>query len=198
MKNKFLILVMIFGLTCLTSCAQAPQFATHQIETYPKPALQVYIAPEERLDLQESSALLDKVRLFLPDKQSLSEAMTTQVKDVLLQCRIFKQIEVFQPDSAKKDIYMAAFEKHADYVIEVGIPQMLAPAGNTPGWICLDMKIVRAKDHVTFWSIYAEVHLEMRHKQNYLLYERPYAQAPSLSQGLDAIVREVAKAITTM
>ncbi len=198
MKNNPAFIFFFIIVIGITSCAPAPMFHTHQIETWPKPVLQVYVRPDGILDFRNSSALIGRVRLFLQDKQSVSEAMARQIKDVLLQSRIFRQIEVVKEETAGKDVFATASEKGIDYVIAVEIPHMLAPAGNTPGWLALDMKIIRTKDQVVFWSSYAEVNLEMRHGQNYIIYERPYSQAPSLSQGLDAIIREIARAIVTM
>lgn len=186
-------------LVLLVSCSQppfiqSPNFSQNDIGRPPNVNIQVYIQPERPLGLNKQSAYLTP--LYLPQRydKALGISYAGIIQEIFLQHRIFQTLE--QHKDMERGVSAAGVkERGFDYLIEISSPSFLAPAGNSRGWIALNLKILRLADGVTMWHMYGEADLLSLHRGHDILFPRDYRDAPTLTEGLAAIVHKMAEVI---
>lgn len=194
------IITLPMLLALLISCSQPPfiqppNFPQNDIGRLPNVNIQVYIQPKRPLGLARQSAYLTP--LYLPQRydKALGISYAGIVQEVFLQHLIFQTLE--QHKEQEKGVSMPALKARGfDYLVEISSPSFLAPAGNSRGWIALNLKIIRLADETTIWHMYGEADLLPLHRGHDILFPRDYRDAPTLTEGLAAIAHKMAEIIS--
>jgi hypothetical protein len=191
----------LFLLALLIACSQPPflqppNFPQNDMGRLPDVNLQVYIQPQRPLGLGKQNTYLTP--LYLPQRydKALTVSYAGIVQDIFLQRRIFQVLE--QHRDLEKAISRAALKDRGfHYLMEISAPSFLAPAGNSRGWVALDLKLIRLADDATLWHIYGEADLIPLHRGHDILFPRDYREAPTITEGLAAIVHKMADVISS-
>ncbi len=186
-------------LALLVSCSQPPflqppNFPQNDRGRLPNVNLQVYIQPQRPLGLNKQTAYLTP--LYLPQHydKALSVSYGGIVQEIFLQHRIFQTLE--QHKDMERGVSTAEAKKRGfNYLMEISSPSFLTPSGNSRGWVALNLKIIRLSDETTLWHMYAEADLLPLHRGHDILFPRDYRDAPTLTEGLTAIVHKMAEVI---
>jgi len=153
----------------------------------------VYIQPEKPFDLSDCRLLVAPISLYSPQAREWEPSITGIVQDIFSQERVFRVIvrgnEHF--DSQEKLLDDAGIQGF-DYVLLGSIPPVIFPAGNTSGWVGVDIKLVSTENHAALWHIYGQASLIPAPTLWSILGDAAYARAPSVSEGVSAILHKMA------
>lgn len=192
-------IILSLLLLLLVSCSQPPfiqppNFPKNDMGRPPEINIQVYIQPQRPLGLVKQNAYLTP--LYLPQRydKALGISYAGIVQEIFLQHRIFQTLE--QHRDQEKGVSMPSLKAHGfDYLVEISSPSFLAPAGNSRGWVALNMRIIRLSDEATMWHMYGEADLLPLYRGHDILFPRDYREAPTLTEGLAAIAHKMAEIV---
>ncbi len=120
-------------------------------------------------------------------------SVTSLIRSILLQENLFGTLAL-NPDNHldKSDMLRLAREKGYDYVLEIIMPGIIEPAGDSPGWVGLNIHIISTKKGYSLWQIYGETQLLPRPTFHGFFKKDDYVPAPTVGQGIAAITRAAA------
>ncbi len=184
-----LLLALASGmLLFLSGCAPKPVKVSPDSGSL-QPVLQVFVAPKTPMDTGSQKALLAWVELPEDLSPRYSTVMTETLQDILLQHRVFLLTAIPEKREGDRDLTSFAREIGFDYLILAKVPSLLVPAGDSPGWIGLDLKVQNVRSGVTVWHIYGETDLVPQLGNYGIFVEEPFRPAPTIAQGFTAIAR---------
>ena len=194
-KIMRILLPVILLPAVLCGCG-SPFFSTDMNERHvkmPVPKLNVVVMPKQRLDLSGYKALMVPVFMAGAQEHQWGSSVTGMIRSLLLQEGLFNTLALFptnHPDD--REIRKQARDRGFDYLIEVSIPPVIEPSGDSEGWVALSMKIIDVDKGYSVWRVYGEAQLIPQPTFHCLLGKKPFVQAPSVGQGIVSITRQMA------
>lgn len=162
----------------------------------PVPKLNVVVMPKQHLDLSRQKALMVPVYMAGAQEQQWGSSVTRMIRSLLLQEGLFNTLALF-PTNHPDDqiIFKQARDRGFDYLVEVSIPPIIEPSGDSAGWVALSVKIIDVNKGYSLWRLYGEAQLIPQPTFHCLLEKKPFVQAPSVGQGIVSITRQMAQVI---
>ena len=162
-----------------------------------RPRLQVFIAPKDRVPIPIEKAILCQLDSPYHDKAQ-GIGIERIIKGTLLQTGIFSTLVDFRETDeyqqyVEAGVYEYAMDHGLGYCVEVRVEKILTPAGDSPGFCALSMKIKRVKDRVSIYNAYGEADLLPERARDYIFFTKPHKEAPTVLQGIVSIVWGVVK-----
>ncbi len=193
--KRFKILILFLLAACLSGCSSA--FFTTDINDRqvikPVPKLNVVVMPRGHVDLAASKALMVPVFMAGSQEQHWGRSVTNLIRSITLQEGVFNTLELFptnNPDD--EEILKQARDRGFDYLLEVSMPPVIEPSGDSEGWVALHVKVVDVKKGYSLWRIYGETQLIPQPTFHCLTGRRDFVPAPSVGQGIVTITRQMA------
>lgn len=161
-----------------------------------RPRLQVFIAPKDRVPIPIEKAILCRLDSPYHDKAQ-GIGIERIIKGTLLQTGIFSTLVDFRETDeyqqyVEAGVYEYAMDHGLGYCVEIRVEKILTPAGDSPGFCALSMKIKRVKDRVSIYYAYGEADLLPERARDYIFFTTPHKEAPTVLQGIVSIVRAMA------
>ncbi len=183
-------------LTCLYGCSSTAFYTTDINDRQvikPVPKLNVVVMPRQPVDLSSSKALMVPVFMAGSQEQHWGQSVTNLIRSIALQEGIFNTLELFPTNNpCDREILKQARDRGFDYLLEVSMPPVIEPSGNSEGWVALHMKVVDVKKGYSLWRIYGETQLIPQPTFHCLMGEKAFVPAPSVGQGIVTIARQIA------
>ncbi len=192
------LLLVLFLTAALCGCS-GTFFSTDMNERHvkmPVPKLNVVVMPKQRLDLFGYKALMVPVFMAGAQEHQWGSSVTGMIRSLLLQEGLFNTLALFptnHPDD--QEIRKQARDRGFDYLVEISIPPIIEPSGDSEGWVALSMKIIDVHKGYSVWRVYGEAQLIPQPTFHCLLGKKPFVQAPSVGQGIVSITRQMAQVI---
>ncbi len=121
-------------------------------------------------------------------------SVTSLIRSILLQESVFHTLALAPNNNIdKNDLLQMARDQGFDYLLEIILPGILEPAGDSPGWVGINLYLKSTKAGFSVWQIYGETQLIPRITQHRFLGKDDFVPAPSVGQGIVAITRTMAK-----
>ncbi len=182
--------------TLLYGCADNGYFfpdSTHEETIRPHARLNVYVMPKTYLNLSNKKVLMIPAFMAGNQEEIWGQSVTSLVRSILLQENVFGTLAL-NPNNHldKHDMLRIAQEKGYDYVLEIILPGIIEPAGDSSGWVGMNFYIVSTKKGYSLWQIYGETQLLPRPTFHGFFQKEDYVPAPTVGQGIEAITRAAA------
>ena len=198
-KTSWLPLVLLFLIACpfiLSGCAGSSFFTTdindRQIKK-PVPKLNVVIMPKQHTDLSRYRALMIPVFMAGAQEQHWGQSVTNLVRSVVLQEGVFGTLELFPTNNpGDQEIMKQARDRGFDYLLEISMPPVIEPSGDSEGWVALHLQVISVDKGYSLWRIYGEAQLIPQPTLHCLMGQRAFVPAPSVGQGIVSITRQMA------
>ncbi len=199
-KFRKIITTIIYPLSLITlmlsasSCA--PLFDTGP--TNPKVAIQVFIKPVHYAGPKKLCGIMLFPKIPQRDMTLLSvqrwqRAYANIIQECLLQNRAFFVVEMApQTSMTLKEAGNQARRWHLNCVIVPEIPVILPPTDTATGIVALKLKVINVRSEETIWSIYAQAQLVPQLHKDFILWQQNFRQAPSITQALSTLTRDIA------
>ncbi len=159
----------------------------------PVPKLNVVVMPRQHVNLDESKALMIPVFMAGAQEQHWGQSVTNLIRSILLQEGLFHTLELFPTNNpGDQEISKEAKDRGFDYLVEVSMPPVIEPAGDSQGWVAIHIKIIDVNKGYSLWRIYGETQLIPQPTFHCLMGERAFVPAPSVGQGIVSITRRIA------
>ncbi len=196
-RFKRLLVFMVVAL--LSGCATGDNYfqpPRTQDTLRPEPRLNVFVMPKTPLNLSRKKVLMIPAYMAGNQEEIWGNSVTSLVRSILLQEGIFGTLAL-NPDNHldKKDMLRIAHEKGFDYILEIILPGIIEPAGDSSGWVGMNIYIISTKKGYSLWQIYGETQLIPRPTFHGFFQTDQYVPAPTVGQGLEAITRSAARII---
>jgi hypothetical protein len=185
----------ILILNFLSGCGPTPLSLPAGDPEPPRPHLEIYVMPENPQPMDRQRVLLAPLRVAPERPEEWQDRSSRLVEDVLVQQKVFSEIERVGPEGQQEELLALARSRGFDYVLLGELPPVIHPAGNSPGWLALDMKLVSVRDGTAAWHFYGEVDLVPVPARHSILRPTPFRPAPTVYQGLAAVVQSMARAM---
>ncbi len=159
----------------------------------PVPKLNVMVMPKQHVDLSSRKALMVPVFMAGSQEQHWGQSVTHLIRSIALQEGLFNTLELLPTnDPHDREIMKQARDRGFDYLLEVSMPPIIEPSGDSEGWVALHMKVVDVKKGYSLWRIYGEAQLIPQPTLHCLMGRRAFVRAPSVGQGIVTIARQMA------
>jgi len=183
--------------SALVACAGPPRIRTAAEALPPCPRIEVYVAPAGRVEAASLKILLAPLRLAPYQEADTALAMTRLFQDILLQHRTFAVVErIPGPYASEAALAVLAADRGFDCVLFGELPAPIIPAGNSPGRVGMDVRLVTAKRQITLWHIFGEAELFPQPARHTILAPARGRPAPTLPQGFVTLARAIACTVT--
>ncbi len=194
-KIKNFMLVLLFGAVLLSGCSGA--FFSTEINKMqvkrPTPKLNVVVMPRQRVELSSCKALMIPVFMAGAQERHWGQSVTNLIRSIMLQEGIFGTLELFPTNNpADKEILKQARDRGFDYLVEVSMPPVIEPSGDSDGWVALHVKVLNVNKGYSIWRIYGETQLIPQPTCQCLFGTKAFVPAPSVGQGIVSITRQIA------
>ncbi len=162
----------------------------------PRPRLNVYVMPKAPVDLAKKKVLMIPAFMAGNQEEIWGNSVTSLVRSILLQENVFGTLAL-NPNNHqdRHDMLRIAREKGFDYLLEITLPGIIEPAGDSPGWVGLNLHIISTKKGYSIWQIYGESQLLPQPTFHGFFKKKEYVPAPTVGQGIEAITRTAANII---
>ena len=193
--KRFKIIISFLLAACLNACSST--FFTTDINDRqvikPVPKLNVVVMPRGHVDLAASKALMVPVFMAGSQEQHWGQSVTNLIRSITLQEGVFNTLELFPTNNpGDEEILKQARDRGFDYLLEVSMPPVIEPSGDSEGWVALHVKVVDVKKGYSLWRIYGETQLIPQPTVHCLTGRRDFVPAPSVGQGIVTITRQMA------
>jgi len=189
----YLSLILFF-----TGCTSSDYFSFNPARQTirPTPRLNVYIMPKGPIDLSQKKVLMIPAFMAGNQEEIWGDSVTSLVRSILLQENVFGTLAL-NPNNHqdRHDMLRIAREKGFDYLLEITLPGIIEPAGDSPGWVGLNMHIISTRKGYSIWQIYGESQLLPQPTFHGFFKKEDYVPAPTVGQGIEAITRTAASII---
>ncbi len=192
----FKTLVYFLPLFFLTACARNNDYFSVELNRQtikPRPRLNVYVMPKKPINLSQKKILMVPAFMAGNQEEIWGESVTSLVRSILLQENVFGTLAL-NPNNHqdRHDMLRIAREKGFDYLLEITLPGIIEPAGDSPGWVGLNIHIISTRKGYSIWQIYGESQLIPRPTFHGFFKKEDYVPAPTVGQGIEAITRAAA------
>ncbi len=191
----FLVVLSIFIASCSQSAFFSPDERS-QNPIKPAPKIDVFIMPKIPVDLSQKKVLMIPAFMAGNQEEIWGPSVTSLIRSILLQERIFKTLALAENNNMDtKEILNRARIRGFDYTLEIVMPGILEPAGNSPGWVGFTLYLKDTKEGFSLWQIYGETQLLPRPTYHRFFQRDDFVPAPTVGQGIESITRIMAKII---
>ncbi|HID97088.1 MAG TPA: hypothetical protein EYP57_02715 [Thermodesulfobacteriaceae bacterium] len=155
--------------------------------------VQLYVVPDSPAEIADQKVLVVPFTVQPHQNRDISLAVTELVREIFHQRHVFSVLDI-APElhiSEERMVDMAA-DRGFDYLMVGNIPPVMAPAGNSSGWVAMEVKVIETRSRSEEWHIYGETALLPGNSRIYVLYDRPYESAPTVSRGFAALAGALA------
>lgn len=194
-----LFLPVILVLSSLQGCIQGPVAHTSPDTSLVRPVLQVFTAPRGTLETGNKKALVAPVGFPQGfSSPGYAQVMTETLQDIFLQHRVFLVTAVAGPGYPWRieDLRARARELGFDFLVVPRVTSVHVPAGESPGWVALDVKVQDVKSGVSLWHVYGEAELKPVPGSYGIFRDTAFRPAPTVTQGFTAVARALADVIS--
>ncbi len=188
------MLFLFMGISgCVNNNYFSPDTAALRQTIKPAPKINVYIMPKGNVDLSKKKVLMIPAFMAGNQEEIWGQSVTALVRSILLQENVFGTLAL-NPNNHhdRHEMLRIARNKGFDYLLEITLPGIIEPAGDSSGWVGLNLHIVNTKKGYSIWQIYGETQLLPRPTFHGFFKKEDYVPAPTVGQGIEAITRAVA------
>ncbi len=186
----FLLLILFSG--CADNGYFIPHDSSHKA-IKPSAHLNVYVMPKTHLDLSRKKVLMIPAFMAGNQEEIWGQSVTSLVRSIFMQENVFGTLAL-NPDNNldRQDMLRIAGERGYDYVLEIILPGIIEPAGDSSGWVGMNFHIISTRKGYSLWKIYGETQLLPRPTFHGFFKKEDYVPAPTVGQGIEAITRATA------
>jgi len=156
----------------------------------PAPRINVYVMPQSALDLSRKKVLMVPAYMAGNQEEIWGKSVTSLIHSLLLQENVFGTLAL-NPDNHldKAEMLQLAREKGFDYLLEIIMPGIIEPAGDSPGWVGINFQLISTRKGYSIWHIYGETQLLPQPTFHGFFNKQDYVPAPTVGQGIESITR---------
>ncbi len=195
-KSHLLFIAISFlAVSCSGSAFFSPD-ERPQGSIKPAPKIEVFIMPKTPVDLSKKKVLMIPAFMAGNQEEIWGPSVTRLIRSILLQEGIFNTLALAENNNIDtREILNMARTRGFDYILEIVMPGILEPAGNSPGWVGFTLYLKNTRKGFSLWQIYGETQLLPRPTYHRFFYRDDFVPAPTVGQGIESITRIMARII---